>query len=190
MESIFRDSGSDSRRNLNIHAAFLQKHLVISRCCRLVFMAVMLTENSIFQLLWRHLIRNRHQTDIYQIGAAGSAQMCVREAVNHIFVVIIARTRVPSDHLLRFRAQLNHSLRHCGTWESASAQSSRLVGLRSDKWINKFSVIVGVLRNNQNRQKQSQNQSKIFFHSDKFSMHKNKEKIRTFAAKFKTKIYF
>ena len=156
---------SDRRRNLNIYATFLQKHLIISRSSRLVFVTVMLSEIASFKLIWLHLSANRHKTNVDEVGAASTAQMRMREAVNHVFIIIVARARVPSDHLLRFRTQLHHALRHRGARESTPAQRARLIGLRPDERIDKFSVIIG-LRKHQNRQKQSQNQCKISFHSD------------------------
>ena len=113
-------------------------------------MRVTLSEHRFFQLFRSNFTGNRHQTDVYQIGAAGTAKMSVGEAENGIFVVIVARARIPSDHLFGIRAQLHHTLRHSGAGEGASAKRTCLVGLRSDERIDKFSVIVA-LRKHQNR---------------------------------------
>ena len=92
--------------------------------------------------------------------------MCVREAVNHVFVVVVARARVPCHHLLRLWAELHHTLRHRSSWERAPAQRARLVGLRPDERIDKFRVIICILRKHKKRQNQGKKQSEIFFHSD------------------------
>ena len=117
-------------------------------------MAVMLTEHSLFKSFGRHVFANRHEAHIDEVSTARSTEVGMREAVNHILVIIVARARIPGDHLFRLGAQLHHALRHCRTWKRATAQGACLVGLRADERVDKSRVIVS-LRNHQKRQEQS-----------------------------------
>ena len=88
-------------------------------------------------------------------------RMC--EAVNHIFIVIVARARVPCHHELSLRTELHHALRHGRAREGASAQRARLVGLRADERVDKNSVIVS-LRSDFPCYKTSKEESNKLFH--------------------------
>ena len=86
------------------------------------------------------------------------------EAVNDVFIVVIARAWVPSDHQLRFGTQLHHALRHCGARESTAAERARLVGLRADERIHILGVVVGALRAEEEGQQQEGHQQRNVFH--------------------------
>ena len=70
--------------------------------------------------------------------------MGVSKSIYLILVVVVARARVPSHIVLGFRAQLDHTLRHSGTREGTSAESTCIIGLCSDERIHISCVIVGI----------------------------------------------
>ena len=61
-------------------------------------MAIMLSEVSCLQPLWRHRAAQRHEAHIDEVGAARAAEVGMGETVDDVFVVVIARAGVPSDH--------------------------------------------------------------------------------------------
>ena len=105
----------------------------------------MLTEVCGLELFGGHRSAQGHGAHIDEVGAARTAKMGMGEAVDDVFVVIIARARVPSDHLLGLRAQLHHALWHRGAREGAAAEGTCLVGLRPDEGVDVLSVVVGAL---------------------------------------------
>ena len=108
-------------------------------------MAVVLPEVGSFQLLGCHCCAQRHETHINKVGATRATEVGMGEAIDDVFVVVITRTGVPSDHLFRLGTQLHHALRHCGTREGAAAEGARLVGLCADEGIDVLGVVVGAL---------------------------------------------
>ena len=108
-------------------------------------MAVVLTKVGSFQLFGRHSSAKRHQTHIDEVGAARTAKVGMCEAVDNVFIVIIALARIPSDQLFRLWTQLYHALRHGRAWEGTAAKGTCLVGLRPDEGIHILSVVVGAL---------------------------------------------
>ena len=60
----------------------------------------MLAEVGSSQLVGSHFVAHGHQADIYEVGAARTAQMRVGEAIDLILIVVIATARIPRHHLL------------------------------------------------------------------------------------------
>ena len=114
----------------------------------------------------------------------------MREAIYHVFVVVVARARVPCHHQLCLWTQLHHTLRHRGSGEGATAQRAGLVGLRSDERIDKSSVVVCDLGAHQQRQQQGRQECSVFFHFASIFGDKSKEKSGTFAKNLKSKNKF
>ena len=105
-------------------------------------MIISITKVTSFQLFSGDIVGPRHQTHVNEVGTARATEMGMSEAVNHMLVVVIARARVPSDHLFRIGTQLHHALRHRGTGEGATTKGTCLVGLRADKRIDELGVVL------------------------------------------------
>ena len=108
-------------------------------------MIVMLSEIGGGELFGGYSSTQRHEAHVNKVGAAGTAEVGVGEAVDDVLVIVIARARVPRDHQFRLGTELHHSLRHRGTREGAAAEGTGLVGLRADEGVDVFRVVVGAL---------------------------------------------
>ncbi len=132
-------------------------------------MAIMLSEVSCLQLFGSHYTAQGHKTHINEVSAARATEVGMGETVNDVFIVVVARARVPSHHLLRLGTQLHHALRHCGTRESTAAESARLIGLCADEGIHVLSIVVGDLGAEEEGQQQKCCQKGLVFYHDYYS---------------------
>ena len=151
-------------RQFHIHFAFLQQYLIISWASGLLVVAVVLPKVGGFELLGRHSSTQGHKAHINEVGAARAAEMGMGETVYDVFVVVVARAGVPSDHLLSFGTQLHHTLRHCGAREGAATEGTRLVGLRADERVDVLGVVIDALGAKKKGQQQDSYQSSNVFH--------------------------
>ena len=97
-KSITMDARSRGGRELHIHTTLRQQHLIISRTSRFFVMAIMLPEVGGLQLFGSHCATQRHQTHIDEVGATRATEVGMGETVNDVFIVVVARARVPSHH--------------------------------------------------------------------------------------------
>ena len=105
----------------------------------------MLAKVSGFELFRGHGGTEGHQAYIDKVGAARTTEVGMGEAIDNVLVVVVARARVPSDHLLRLGTELHHTLRHRSPREGAAAEGTCLIGLRANERVYVLRVIVGAL---------------------------------------------
>ena len=105
----------------------------------------MLSEVGSFQLLGCHCCAQGHETHIDEVGAARATEVGMGEAINDVFVVVVTRTGIPSDHQLGLGTQLHHALGHRGARKGATTQRSRFISLCADEGIDILGVVVGAL---------------------------------------------
>ena len=139
------DARACGGRQLHIDIALLQQHLIIPWSSGLLVVTIVLSKVSGLQLLRRHCVAQRHQAHVDEVGAARATEVGMCETVDDVFVVVVTRAGVPSDHQLGLGTQLHHALWHRGAREGAAAEGTCLVGLCADEGIDILSVVVNAL---------------------------------------------
>ena len=141
-ESVAMNTCAGGSGQFHFNTTLLQIDHIVTRTCRFGLVSEVLAEVCGLQLFRRHIGADGHQADVNEVGTACATEVRMRETIYFVFVVVVATARIPSDHLLGLRAELYHTLRHRGTWEGASAESTGFVSLRTDKRVD----IDGVIR--------------------------------------------
>ena len=93
----------DGGRHLGKHVRAIKLHSVVARLSGLVLVR---EGGAVAGVDGRSLAGEGHHEDVAVVGAAGAAEVCMRETVHHVIVVVIARAAVPTGEA-GIRTELN-----------------------------------------------------------------------------------
>ena len=142
-EGVAVDAGMGGGCHLGLDAAGHKPHAVIARAGCLVVVSECLGEIAVGKICNHTRLCERHKHDVEEVGAARAAQMGVREAIDAIAVIVVARAGIPGDVFFGVGAELDESEGPAGAGEGTAAECSCVVGLRADKRIDVPGMVTG-----------------------------------------------